>query len=83
MLVKGKPRVRMVPEKPVEADKAEAGAMAKEEALGSGTADPAADMFNAKVSPRHILSPHEGSRYCSVMSVCDVARSAELSSNVH
>ncbi|CAL5223917.1 g6515 [Coccomyxa viridis] len=48
VLVKGKPRVRMVPEKAVDADKAEQGAVAKEEALGSGTADPAADMFNAK-----------------------------------
>ncbi len=51
--MKGKPRVRMVPEKAVDADKAEQGAVAKEEALGSGTADPAADMFNAKVSCRH------------------------------
>ena len=53
VLVKGKPRVRMVPEKAAEADKSEQGAVAKEEALGSGTADPAADMFNAKVSHRH------------------------------
>ena len=53
VLVKGKPRVRMVPEKAAEADMAEQGAVAKEEALGSGTADPAADMFNAKASPKH------------------------------
>ena len=51
--MKGKPRVRMVPEKAAEADAAEQGAVAKEEALGSGTADPAADMFNAKARPRH------------------------------
>ena len=47
MLVKGKPRVRMVPEK--EEKTAQQGSAAKEEALGSGTADPAADMFNSKV----------------------------------
>ena len=49
MLVKGKPRVRMVPEK--EDKTAQQGSAAKEEALGSGTADPAADMFNSKVRP--------------------------------
>ena len=81
MLVKGKPRVRMVPEKPAEADKAEQGAVAKEEALGSGTADPAADMFNAKVSPRH--TSESFSRYCGEMSVCDATQPAALSSNVH
>jgi len=51
VLVKGKPRVRMVPEKAAEADKAAQGTAAKEEALGSGTADPAADMFKSKVDP--------------------------------
>ena len=50
VLVKGKPRVRMVPEKAAAADVAEQAATAKEEALGSGTADPAADMFKSKVT---------------------------------
>ena len=49
VLVKGKPRVRMVPEK--EDKTVQQGSAAKEEALGSGTADPAADMFNSKVRP--------------------------------
>jgi hypothetical protein len=49
VLVKGKPRVRMVPEK--EDRTALQGSAAKEEALGSGTADSAADMFNSKVRP--------------------------------
>lgn len=49
MLVKGKPRVRMVPEK--EDKTVQQGSAAKEEALGSGIADPAADMFNSKVRP--------------------------------
>lgn len=65
VLVKGKPRVRMVPEKPAEADKAEQGAMAKEEALGSGTADPAADMFNAKVSHSNTSASSYRSRICA------------------
>ena len=54
MLVKGKPRVRMVPEKAAEVEKEDAQvqrAAAKEEAIGSGTADPAADMFKSKASP--------------------------------
>ncbi len=38
-------------------DKAEQGAVAKEEALGSGTADPAADMFKSKVNSVSILVP--------------------------
>ena len=53
VLVKGKPRVRMVPEKPAEAEQEEQQvqrAAAKEEAIGSGTADPAADMFKSKAS---------------------------------
>ena len=53
MLVKGKPRVRMVPDKSAEEEAAEQqaqqGSNAKEEALGSGMDDPAADMFKAKV----------------------------------
>lgn len=57
VLVKGKPRVRMVPEKAAEADKAAQGTVAKEEALGSGTADPVADMFKSKVSPVSSLVP--------------------------
>ena len=53
VLVKGKPRVRMVPEKAAEVEKEDAQvqrAAAKEEAIGSGTADPAADMFKSKAS---------------------------------
>jgi hypothetical protein len=49
VLVKGKPRVRLVHEKEDKA--AEKGSAAKEEALSSGTANPAADMFNSKVRP--------------------------------
>ena len=54
VLVKGKPRVRMVPEKPAEKEREEQQVQrvaAKEEAIGSGTADPAADMFKSKASP--------------------------------
>ena len=56
VLVKGKPRVRMVPEQAADKDEEEAQvqrAAAKEEAIGSGTADPAADMFKSKASPFH------------------------------
>ena len=58
VLVKGKPRVRMVPEKAAEAEREDAQvqrAAAKEEAIGSGTADPAADMFKSKASPSYAL----------------------------
>ena len=61
--------MRMVPEKAVEADKAELGAVAKEEALGSGTADPAADMFNAKVRKRSLPSSTI-TRHCFMQPVC-------------
>ena len=58
VLVKGKPRVRMVPEKAAEVDSEDAQvqrAAAKEEAIGSGTADPAADMFKSKARPFRML----------------------------
>ena len=63
VLVKGKPRVRMVPEKAAEVWREDAQvqrAAAKEEAIGSGTADPAADMFKSKARPFCMLcaSPH-------------------------
>ena len=57
VLVKGKPRVRMVPEKAAEVEKEDAQVQrtaAKEEAIGSGTADPAADMFKSKASPLYM-----------------------------